>query len=224
MSIIEGFERKALFNITRGVALICVTAFLITIAGGVIYGASVWKEQVDTKVSPQQIVDPLKAAQAKPVEANRPSGVQPPGQQGPDGSPLAGYKVPFALQKYVSNENAKVLSRQLDDVPIAERQAYIDELGAVVTDAEAKKVDVVAAINSYMEVKADRYKAASAKSVRKWETLKIVAEVTAGGLLLVALFSLVLVLLAIERNTRSLRQGPVKSCSVPNAEREAVTA
>lgn len=224
MSIVEGFERKALFNITRGVALICVTTFLLIIAGGVFYGVSVWQEQIDTKVQPQEIVEPLKAAQSKPDEVTGPKGAQPPGQQGPEESPLAGYKIPFALQKYVSGDNAKVLRHHLDDAPVAERQAYLDELGAVVTEAEAKKVDVVAAINSYMEVKSDRYKAATAKNARKWETLKIVAEVTAGGLLLVALFSLVLVLLAIERNTRSLRQPDAKIRASAEHDHEVVTA
>ncbi len=57
-----------------------------------------------------------------------------------------------------------------------------------------------------MRTKSERYKAAAVKAAEKWETLKMVAAGTASGLLLVALFSLVLVLLAIERNTRSLRQ------------------
>ncbi|SAK85482.1 hypothetical protein AWB75_05698 [Caballeronia catudaia] len=223
MSIVEGFERKALFNITRAVALICVTAFLLIIVGGVFYGVSVWQEQVDTKVPPQEIVEPLRAAQARPTDVAGPKGVQPPGQQAAEQSPLAGYKIPFVLQKYVSGDNAKIVKRHLDEIPVVERQAYIDELGAVVTDAEAKKVDGIEAINSYMEVKSERYKTASAKSLQKWETLKTVAEVTAGGLLLVALFSLVLVLLAIERNTRSLRQAQVESRAFPDVQREVAT-
>ncbi|WP_186079294.1 hypothetical protein [Burkholderia gladioli] len=214
MSIVEGFERKALFNITRAVALVCVTAFLFAIVGGVFYGISVWEEHVDTKVPAHEIVDPIKFVQDnmdKPADSANATGTRPPVQQGPEDSPLAGYKIPFALQKYISGENGKILRSHLDAVPEGERQAYIDELGAVVAAAEAQKVEPVEAINSYMEVKSKRYKDAAEKEVEKRATLTLVLEVTAGGLLLVALFSLVLVLLAIERNTRSLRQGKVVS-------------
>jgi hypothetical protein len=206
MSVIEGFERKALFNITRAVALVCVTVFLLAIIGSVIFGVSVWRDHVDTRVSAQEIVEPLKQTNAPPTDNQQAQGTQPPAEQGAAQSPLAGFKIPFALQKYVSGDNAQILRNHLDDVPAADRQAYLDELGAVVTSAEANKVDVVAAINSYMRTKSERYKAATAKAAEKWETLKMVAAGTASGLLLVALFSLVLVLLAIERNTRPLRQ------------------
>ncbi|MBU9192995.1 hypothetical protein KTD33_00420 [Burkholderia gladioli] len=226
MSIVEGFERKALFNITRAVALVCVTAFLLAIAGGVFYGIAVWQEHVDTKVPAQEIIDPLKVSEMKPDQAaDSPDslGARPPVQQGPEDSPLAGYKIPFALQKYISGDNSKILRSHLDDVPEAERQAYIDELAAVVSAAEAQKVEPVEAINSYMEVKSNRYKNAAAKAVEKRETLKLVLEATAGGLLLVALFSLVLVLLAIERNTRSLRQGKLGGQAHDEAEREVAS-
>jgi hypothetical protein len=222
MGIVEGFERKALFNITRAVALVCVTVFLLGIVGGVLYGVSVWQEQINTKISPQEIVDQLKPlAQALPV-AQQPQGTQPPVDQGPAQSPLSGFRIPFSLQKYVSGENAQILRHHLDDVPTEDRQAYLDELGAVVTAAESNKIDAVQAINAYMDAKGERYKQAVIKRAQKWETLKLVGEVTAAGLLLVALFSLVLVLLAIERNTRSLRRSSAQVVQL--GEQEVVTA
>lgn len=206
MSMVEGFERKALFNITRGVALVCVTVFLLGIVGGVIYGVSVWQEQVNTKISPQEIVDQLKPVEQPKVVAQQPQGSQPPVDQGPAQSPLAGFRIPFSLQKYVSGDNAQIVRTHLNAVPAEDRQAYLDELGAVVAAAETNKINAIEAINTYMDAKSERYKQAAAQTVQKWETLKLVGEVTAAGLLLVALFSLVLVLLAIERNTRSLRR------------------
>lgn len=206
MSVIEGFERKALFNITRAVALVCVTVFLLAIVGTVIFGVSVWQDHVDTRVSAQEIVEPLKQTPAPQPDGQQTQGTQPPAEQGAAQSPLAGYRIPFALQKYSSGDNAQIIRNHLDDVPAADRQAYLDELGAVVASAEASKVDVFAAINSYMKAKSERYTEAAAKGAEKWQTLKMVAAGIATGLLLVALFSLVLVLLAIERNTRPLRQ------------------
>ena len=218
MGVIEGFERKALFNITRAVALVCVTVFLLAIICGVIFGVSVWQEHVDTRVSAQEIVEPLKQTNPPSADSQQTQGTQPPAEQGAARSPLAGYRIPFALQKYVSGDNAQILRNHLDDVPAVDRQAYLDELGAVVTSAEASKVDVVAAVNSYMRTKNERYKEAAAKAAEKWETLKMVAAGTASGLLLVALFSLVLVLLAIERNTRPLRQAAFAASSQPVGE------
>jgi hypothetical protein len=206
MSIVEGFERKALFNITRAIALVCVTVFLLGIVGGVLYGVSVWQEQINTKVSPQEIVDQLKPlGQSTPVVQEL-HGTQPPIDQGPVKSPLSGFQIPFSLQKYASGENAQIVRNHLDAVPADDRQTYLDELGAVVTAAESNKLDAVQAINTYMDMKGARYTQAEIKRAQKWETLKLVGEITAAGLFLVALFSLVLVLLAIERNTRSLRR------------------
>ncbi|WP_109477548.1 hypothetical protein [Paraburkholderia sp. C35] len=222
MSIVEGFERKALFNITRVVALVCVTVFLVGIAVGVLYGVSVWQETVNTKVTPQEIVDPLKPVKAAPTEPSQPQGTQPPTDSGPAESPLAGFKIPFSLQKYASGDNAQIIRNHLNDVPEADRQQYLDELGAVVAAAESSKVDPIEAINAYMRTKSERYTAAAAKTAEKWVTLKLVAEVTAGGLFLVALFSLVLVLLAIERNTRHMRRTGTQTVS--SASEQAIQA
>ncbi|MFL9886179.1 hypothetical protein PQR66_24275 [Paraburkholderia agricolaris] len=222
MSIVEGFERKALFNITRAVALVCVTVFLLGIVGGVFYGVSVWQQQVNTSISPQDIVDQLKPVEPPKTEAQQPQGTQPPVAQGPAQSPLSGFQIPFSLQKYISGDNAQIVRSHLNEIPAEDRQTYLNELGAVVTAAEAGKVSAVEAINAYMDAKSERYKQAAVKRAEKWETLKLVGEITAGGLFLVAIFSLVLVLLAIERNTRSLLRSSA-SASQP-AEQEVISA
>jgi hypothetical protein len=203
MSIVEGFERKALFNITRAVALVCVTVFLLAVIGGAMYAFSVWKEPITTKVSAKEIVDMIKPVESAPKTAQIPQGAQAPTDQTPELSPLAGFRVPFVLQKYASNEKAQnIIKNHLDELPAADRQDYLDELGAVVTEAEAQKLDGIDAINKYMETKTQRYADAQSKRMQKFEALKLAAMSAAGGLMLVALFSLVLVLLAIERNTR----------------------
>jgi hypothetical protein len=202
MSIVENFERKALFNITRAVALVCVTVFLLAVFGGAMYAFSVWKEPITTKVPAKEIVDMIKPAESVPQSA-KPQGAQAPVDQTPELSPLFGFRVPFVLQKYASNENAQhILKNHLDEIPVSDRQDYLDELGAVVTEAEAQKLNGIDAINKYMETKTKRYADAEGKRLQKFEALKLAAMSAAGGLMLVALFSLVLVLLAIERNTR----------------------
>jgi hypothetical protein len=85
----------------------------------------------------------------------------------------------------------------------SEKQAYIDELAAAVLLAVSQKLDRGEAINSYMnlkEVKINEYHArqAQAKEKRLWA-----AGVVVSVLFFIAFFSVVLVLLAIERNTRA---------------------
>jgi hypothetical protein len=202
MSVVEKFERKALFNITRAVALVCIIVFLVGIVGVAIYGASVWKEEVTTKVAPEEIINQVKpVAPPETTTPQGPTGARPPATESKI-SPLSGYRIPFSLQNYVSGDNARILKKHLDEVPANERQAYLDELGAVVTAAEASKVDVVEAINAYIKTKAERYQEAKRAQERKLDTLKLVGAGLGSGLLSIALFSLVLVLLAIERNTR----------------------
>jgi hypothetical protein len=202
MSVVESIERKALFNITRAVALVCVSVFLLAIVGIAIYAASVWNTQVRTQISPEEIINQVRPVETPTDSPQQPQGAQPPGNQQPQASPLYGYRIPFSLQKYMSGDNAQILKNHLDAVPDGERQAYIDELGTVVSAAESSKVNVFEAINAYMKTKAERYEEAANATARKWETLKFAAAGFGAGLLLIALFSLVLVLLAIERNTR----------------------
>src|SRR5579863_1836345 len=135
MSVVEVIERKALFNITRAVALVCVSVFSLAIVGIAIYGASVWNTQVQTQVTPEEIINQIKPPEPQPDAPRQPRGAQPPTDQGPQASPLNGYRIPFSLQKYISGENAQIVKNHLDEVPTDERQAYIDELGAVVSAA-----------------------------------------------------------------------------------------
>jgi hypothetical protein len=203
MSVVEGFERKALFNITRAVALVCVSVPLLAITAIAIYAASVWNDDVQTRVTPAEIIAQVKPPEPEADAPRQPQGAQPPANQEPQASPLFGYRIPFSLQKYVSGDSAQIVKNHLDLVPADERQAYLDELGAVVAAGESKNVDPFAAINAYMKTKAERYDEAASARAHKWETLRFAAAGAGAGLLLIALFSLVLVLLAIERNTRT---------------------
>ena len=203
MGIVEGFERRALFNITRAIALVCITVFLLGVIGASVYAFSAWQEApVMTKVSAQDIISQLRPTPEPAPDAQAAQDAPPAADPGPDLSPLYGYRIPFALQEYMAGDNAQIIKNHLDDVPAADRQAYLDELGSVVTEVGRAHLDAVSAINAYLKTKAERYADAAAKHAAKWDTLKYAGGGAAAGLFLVALFSLVLVLLAIERNTR----------------------
>ncbi|MGI4984057.1 MAG: hypothetical protein ACRYGL_12155 [Janthinobacterium lividum] len=202
MGIIQGIERSAIFGIARAVAWAGIVAALVACVAGLVYGIVVWRGNMVPRVTPQDIIARLDAASAPGATSDATAGavMQP--------SALQGYRIPFPLQKYISGDNAQVIRTHLDDGAAADHQAYLDELGAVVTAAEARHLNAVDAINLYMKTQSGRYAEHAAREVRKWETLTWIGEAVAAGLLLLALFSMVLALLAIERHLRLARTTP----------------
>lgn len=196
------FERKVLFRIARFVAFtICFLLFL-SLVGGLLYIGKSLKTEA-SKPNAQEVVDSLKpihSAVTSTETTDEDSNAMPLATQ----PMLRGIRLPAELQElFLTEDNQKVLKDWLDELPESDRQPFIDGLGSAVKAARsAGGVEDIAAINAYHE----RYFAYVAE--RK------IAEVAAAGerlyvagavvsiLILLALFSLVLVLLAIERNTR----------------------
>lgn len=206
MGLIQGIERSAIFGIARAVAWVGIAAALVACVGGLVYGIVAWRENVALRVTPQDIVSRLDAAAASVTAPGAASDATAGAVTQP--SALQDYRIPFPLQKYISGDNAQVIRSHLDEGAAADHQAYLDELGAVVTAAEARRMSAVDAINLYMKIKGGRYAEHAALDLRKWGTLTWIGEAVAAGLLLLALFSMVLVLLAIERHLRFSRATP----------------
>jgi wobble nucleotide-excising tRNase len=103
-----------------------------------------------------------------------------------------------------SEENKKVVEGWLEPLGPSERQDFLDNMAEVITAAEKQRVDIVAAINRYKELKLAKIAEAKQGSDFIGITIRPL-NVVIGiffQLALIALISLVLVLLAIERNTR----------------------
>jgi hypothetical protein len=103
----------------------------------------------------------------------------------------------------LKNRNLSASRMELLALSKSEKQAYIDELGAAVSLAVSQKLDRGEAMDSYMnlkQAKVNDYHAQQnqAKEIRVWAAGLVVSV-----LFLIAMFSVVLVLLAIERNTRA---------------------
>jgi uncharacterized protein YqhQ len=118
-------------------------------------------------------------------------------------------KLPPVLQEFFLNEdNQRVMRGWLDALPDEERQPFIDGLAATVEAARTNGVNETDAINRYHEQYMEYVaKKVAEKAVAKEQRLYVAAGLVS-TLMLIALFSLVLVLLAIERNTRE--QAPVQ--------------
>jgi hypothetical protein len=123
---------------------------------------------------------------------------------------LPGIKMPFILQPYFSTErNRQILLRHLEDLSPSEKQEYVDNLSEIVQAAQSEHLDVPESINSYIRLKEQQISRAAAKNSGLVQTRLYIAGGAVSILGLIGLFSLILVLLAIERNTR-LEQGQGK--------------
>jgi hypothetical protein len=98
--------------------------------------------------------------------------------------------------------NKSILEEWLRGVDTDQRQDFLDNLEDVIRYAEQNNLDVMQAVNKYKELKVQKYREAESKAISRYG---IVGGMVAAVMLIVAL-SLVLVVLAIERNTRPQSQ------------------
>jgi len=90
----------------------------------------------------------------------------------------------------------------MDGLDSSERTEYLDNLTQVVEEGKRSGEDTTKVINTYFELKQTQLALAKAdSSARSMRQLYIVASAVS-IMFLIALASLILVLLAIERNTR----------------------
>lgn len=197
MSFTDSLEQKFLFILTRFLALLIIAGLVISmVVGGIMFGDTLLPQK-NTKVTTAEVMEAIKP----PVTYNQSQSDQR--QEMIDVNVLPGIKLPFILQKHFNNPNAiKYLKRLLEDLSLGQRTEFINELAAVVEEAERTNANVPDAINKYAELKLSKIKEsqlaeAAAKALRL--TYLGYGFACVG---LIAMFSLILVLLAIERNTR----------------------
>jgi hypothetical protein len=204
MSAWDTFEQKGLF---RGIRFLAIL-FIFILVAGFAFGCYVAYDQLSpakpVAINANEVIDQIKPAPEVAAPAPATGEVAPaPAPKTRTVSPLAGYKIPFPLQKMVSSEdNAKWLSRFLKAEPPEYTDQILNELSSVVQAADEQHVDEADAVNAYHEMKVDRIQAEEAAKAGRKTLMTYFAEGAAAIILLVALLGLILVLLAIERNTR----------------------
>jgi hypothetical protein len=202
MSGLDNFEKRFLFGLTRAVAMFIIVAIFITLVLGGIFFISKY-EEVNSKVSAAEIVNIVKPPVAAPQSA---SALSLQTKKREDNS-LPAIKTPFVLQKNLNTpEKIKVVKDWLDDVPLDKEQEFIDEMAAAVTEAEKLNLSATETMDTYKVTKFKRLALEKeVKAERDRDRLYMIGA-TLAAVALVALFSLILVLLAIERNTRRTEQ------------------
>ncbi|MEZ5452904.1 MAG: hypothetical protein R3E93_08850 [Thiothrix sp.] len=202
MSFADSFERRFLFVLTRGLALFFIFGLLASIMIGGIMVSDKLTPKDSTTVSPQEVVDALKPPEYEepPQVADATSATPAPV---PDPTILPGIKLPFVLQKHFNApDRIQTLRDWLEALPNGQRQVFLEEMAAAVTESEKVGADGLDAVNQYKELKFDKLKQEEAAAAALTQARLMYAGAAFGAVLLIALFSLILVLLAIERNTR----------------------
>jgi hypothetical protein len=203
MALIDAIERGTFFRLTRIVAFLWL--FLL-IAGSIL---SVFLFFAAMNRSVGHVAPELTLPASETNAAGGTAGNAHLGENS-NASPLTSLRVPLTVQSYLDDEeNKKVVEGWLELLDPSDRQDFLDNMAEVITAAEKQRADVVTAINRYKELKLA--KIAAAKQGPDFMGISIrPLDVLIGifvQLALIALVSLVLVLLAIERNTRKLESG-----------------
>jgi hypothetical protein len=198
MSFLERLETGILFRVTRACAL-GVILILVALLGVIVYDAAGMLGPLPSYPQPEEVLARLAPFTEGTKTANK---------EGARESDVSSLKMPFSVQKYFSDpESRSRLLQQIASLPPEQRDGYLRNLATVIDEAE--KMGAGAAGNAayvYMQLTAERRAANAAREEDLRNRRLEMMGAAVASLMLIALFSLVLVLLAIERNTRSSRQ------------------
>jgi hypothetical protein len=204
-------ETRFLFSFTRLVALVSIFLLLLTGIGAM--GTIIFSyAPTSIKVTSSEV---LVSLEPKATEQNSSENEGTETALKGNTSTVFKHKIklPIVVQKEFSDpSNLRILSGWLEEYPEGMHAEFIQELEEVITAAIKDEEDnnegfvrgdrVNDAINTYKKMKIDKYNELRARETRTKQERLTALAVLAGSALLIALFSIILVLLAIERNTR----------------------
>lgn len=202
MSSIDNIERKYLFRLTRFVALFFIAAAIIpAVFGAFHFTGAFFPESIAISESEiSEIIKPVVYDSSDKKQTDKSEAYKDINNAY---DPLSGLKIPFSVQKYISTaENMEALRNWATPMNRAERKELLRELEVVIKKSEEQKLDVTKTLNNYWEVKNVRLTYRNSAQGTKDRQNYIYAGAIGTAIITIAMFSLVLVLLAIERNTR----------------------
>jgi hypothetical protein len=196
MALIDTLERGVLFRLTRALAMLFIVGVCIaTVVSGVVL-FSMTNQKSTTTVQSSEVLAALHPDTSKSDATSQPAALAP------EGDPLAELKVPFSLQKNLDSENVPIIRGWLRRMPENKRAEALEELGKLAESAEKANIPISDALNKYRDLKFERLDADVRADEQRRYSLLAYAGSVATGIIVIALFSLILVLLAVERNTR----------------------
>lgn len=203
MSLVDSVERKFLFGFTRVVALFFISLAVLTIVGCAIFALSQIKPDSISLSHKEilEIVDPNERITPNNTENSTVD------NQAEDNENIrtASRTFPFAIQKTFNNPaSLEKLEMWLDTFSEKDQDQIITELEEVIKLAEEKNSDIDTALMTFQKIKMEKARSSIENQQSKSLENSITAGIVGLSIVIVALFSLVLVLLAIERNTRKV--------------------
>ena len=202
MPVLDSLERGILFTLTRLVTLVIILVFCLPLAiSGIVYyhffglDSHVRYDDIYEELHPQSSLPYPKAASR--IE-----------------SPQASSQVtiPDSLLPYFDTSEAQSdLRDHLVGLNAEEKRNYLDNLSEVVMWAHESRADVPQVIQQYFQDKDRRIGRTGSDAAILWGSRISLAIFTILTLILVAIASLILVLLAIERNTRQPKEPRVRA-------------
>lgn len=200
MIIFDTFERDFLFRLTRFVAMFFIFCLLLGITiGGYCIGLYVCNSP-NTPVTPSEVMQAI-----KPPKPIAPANGQDENSSSPAAQDiLPSVKIPFILQKYLNLENLQLVRSWLNEVPGDRQNEFLNEMAAVAQEAEKTGTNPIDAINKFYELKMKALARDKTVKDEQHTTLLYYSIAAATAIIGIAQFSLILVLLAVERNTRRI--------------------
>lgn len=181
------FERLV-FGITRFVALLGAGAVLIGIVGLVF--ALLSPKQNDKKVTYEEVVKQQASSSRKASTWDSDDTY----------SPIIA--IPKTLQEYIKGDNVAVVNGWLRGMTESQQRDFLKNMTEVVSKANARNADIANVINSYKTIKLQRIQKSEMEQYTRMAVRAGYISGIFGLLLILCILGLVLVMLAIERNTR----------------------
>jgi hypothetical protein len=207
-SALDNFERSTIFRFTRALAIAAVAAIAIAlVVAGLIFAATLLP--TSSAVGGREVAAAIRVRGSAPTETASETASE---------AVLSTVNLPLAVSKELSgSDNRKVLSGWLANLPKEERQDFVDNMRDVVVYAQQNNINTTDAINTYKTLKLDKVATTGFDRIERQIARATIIGGFLFGLALLAMFSLVLVLLAIERNTRGQSRWPTTEIKVQTA-------
>ena len=185
MSILEAIEQKAIFRFTRFLSFLIILILCVAIGFAISFYSSI---TASTNIS----MGDMRVSMAPPPMDDTTAQKAPPTAD-----------IPPAIAKYLtSDEERSMFLEGITTLEPEQQKDFMSNLGTLIHEGEQKGLNISDLITQYKMVKISKF---SGNDFDKYTLQAQRAAIIFLVLMLIgviALFSLVLVLLAIERNTR----------------------
>lgn len=187
MKPIDTLEQRSLFAFTRFFAIAAILLLLC----GLVHVAIVYPTLTrDTSVSFAEVRSALKAEAAADESTNGTPATQLP-------------TLPAPVKRHLQDSGEiQHLITSLGDLEPSVQRDILDNLASIIRQTEATTYDLDTVVYKYRQMKRERVSQKPFEKYEEWATKSGLLFVATAMVALVVLFTLVLVALAVERNTR----------------------